>query len=196
MELINNKFKNFRIILASASPRRQSLLKESGLIFEMVENTIDNNEDFPENMNICEVASYLAHKKSGSILITDKNQIIITADTVVGIGQNILGKPKDFKEAENMLKTLSGKTHFVNTGVCIRSEKKTKVFDVVTNVSFRELNNEEIHYYIEKFKPYDKAGAYGIQEWIGIIGIEKIEGCYYNVVGLPVERLYHELLEF
>ncbi len=196
MELINEKFRNYRIILASSSPRRQSLLKNSGLNFEIFSEVPNNDEEYPENMNIYDIAGYLANKKSSQIREINENQIFITADTIVGIEKKNLGKPHDFCEAKKMLRLLSGKTHFVITGVCIRSAKKQIVFDVITYVSFRDLQDEEIYYYIDKFKPYDKAGAYGIQEWIGLIGIEKIQGCYYNVVGLPVQELYRTLMEF
>jgi len=153
-------------------------------------------ETFPKNIFREEIAVYLARKKSEAYLNLSDNEILITADTIVWIDDKVLGKPENYAEAFQMLKLLSGKKHYVLTGVCLKSINKTAVFHAETMVKFAELSDEEIRFYIENYKPYDKAGAYGIQEWIGKVGIEYIEGSYYNVVGLPVQRLYRELLRF
>ncbi len=187
---------NQQIILASKSPRRQYLLKELGLDFKVIIKEID--ETYPEYLTPEQVAVYLCEQKAKAFQddeLTD-NTIIITADTIVCLENKILGKPVDYDDAVNILQQISGKEHEVITGVCLRAKNKTTSFYAKTKVHFKQLSLEEIHYYIEKYKPYDKAGAYGIQEWIGYIGIDKIEGSFYNVMGLPVQRLYEELLRF
>lgn len=188
-------FKKHNLILASKSPRRQYLMKELGLDFEV--NTKDVDESFPENLKAQEIPLYLCQKKADAFdeELTD-NTIVITADTIVWIDNQVLNKPENFNDAVRMLKILSGKKHEVYTGVCLRSKHKTKTFYALTNVYFKELAQEEIEYYINNFNPYDKAGAYGAQEWIGYIAVEKIEGSYFNVMGLPVRELYEELLKF
>lgn len=188
-----NNLKNYDIILASGSPRRKELLAGLGLKFNVkVLNGID--ESYPPTIPATEVAQFISKKKSAAYaqLITPEN-LIITADTVVVCDNNVLGKPKNKKEAKSMLNALSGKTHQVITGVTILSVNKSVSFSVNTDVRFAKLSESEISYYIEKYHPFDKAGAYGIQEWIGFIGVEFISGSYYNVMGLPVQRLYTEL---
>ena len=143
-----------------------------------------------------DVSEYLACQKSDAYKDLHDNDLLITADTTVVVDGKILGKPKDYSDAFQMLKLLSGKTHCVITGVCLRSVEKTVSFSVKTEVTFSNLDDEEIRFYIENYKPYDKAGAYGIQEWIGKVAVESINGSFYNVVGLPVQRLYRELKKF
>lgn len=187
--------KKHNLILASKSSRRQYLMKELGLDFEV--HTKDVDESFPENLKAQEIPLYLCQKKADAFdeELTD-NTIVITADTIVWIDNQVLNKPENFDDAVRMLKLLSGKKHEVYTGVCLRSKHKTKTFYALTSVYFKELSQEEIEYYIYNFNPYDKAGAYGAQEWIGYIAVEKIEGSYFNVMGLPVRELYEELLKF
>jgi septum formation protein len=190
-----DNFKNYRIILASRSPRRQQLLQESGLKFEVIARDFD--ETFPEGLTGAEIAKHIAHIKAISFRdeIAD-NVIVITADTIVWCNKKVLGKPLDKEDAFRILSEISGNVHEVITGVSIISTVKEVTFAVSTKVTFETLTAEEIYYYIDNFKPYDKAGAYGIQEWIGLIACSKIEGSYFNVVGLPVERLFKELQDF
>ena len=184
---------NKKIILASKSPRRQKLFKGLGISFEIKTKEID--EDFPNTIDASNVAAYLAQKKAEAFeLSTD--EVLITSDTTVLLSNRILNKPQNNKEAIEMLQSLSSKTHQVSTGVCIKSTAKEVIFSDLTSVTFKSLSIDEVEYYVKHFNPFDKAGSYGIQEWIGFIGIEKIEGCYYNVMGLPLSKLYHELLEF
>ncbi|MDD3860487.1 MAG: Maf family nucleotide pyrophosphatase [Bacteroidales bacterium] len=192
-----NKAKSlkFKILLASASPRRQELLSQMGFDLQIVRLST-TEETYPQNLFREEIAVYLAEKKAGTYNNLQENEILITADTIVWMDGKVLGKPENYSDAFQMLKFLSGKKHYVLTGVCLKSLIKTVVFHAETMVKFAELSDEEIRFYIENYKPYDKAGAYGIQEWIGKVGIEYIEGSYYNVVGLPVQRLYRELLRF
>ena len=194
--MIFQKFSGKKIILASQSPRRHNLLKGIGLEFDILSSG-ETDESFPQDMNTDDVPVYLAKKKAKTFekFIDDKT-ILITADTIVSLNGKILNKPTNRGDAENMLNLLSGNAHIVITGVCIKSLKKEVCFSAHTTVFFNDLNKEEIAYYLEKYKPYDKAGAYGIQEWIGYIGIKKIEGSYFNVMGLPVQRLYEELCQF
>lgn len=185
----------YKILLASASPRRQELLSNMGFDLRIVKLP-DGDENYPNNLYREDIAVYLAKKKATSYNILQENEILITADTIVWMDSKVLGKPENYSDAFQMLKFLSGKKHYVITGVCLKSINKTVVFNAETMVKFADLTDEEIRFYIENFKPYDKAGAYGIQEWIGKVGIEFIEGSYYNVVGLPVQRLYRELVRF
>lgn len=190
------KLNSYRIILASKSPRRHDLLKDLGLHFEVdVEDGI--SEDYPGELRGGEIADYLAQSKSLAYKrsLTDRD-ILITADTIVWHRDHVLGKPADKNEAYNILRELSGDTHVVYTGVCIRSARMQSTFVSETSVKFSHLTDEEINYYIRHFKPFDKAGAYGIQEWIGSVAVESINGSYFNVIGLPVQRLYHELIKF
>ncbi len=187
--------KKIQLILASKSPRRQYLINELGLNFEVRIKDVDEN--FPANLKAQEIPLYLCEKKAKAFdeELTD-NTIVITADTIVWIENQVLNKPENYDDAVRMLKLLSGKMHEVFTGVCLRSKIKTKIFYASTKVYFKELSDQEIEYYITNYSPYDKAGAYGAQEWIGYIAVEKIEGSYFNVMGLPVRELYEELLKF
>ena len=188
-------FEDKDIWLISHSPRRIQLLTELGLKFRTGEAHV--NEVYPDTLKCEEIAVYLsqlkAHHASCAI---DANTVIITADTIVWAGNKALGKPADADEARQMLKLLSGKTHQVVTGVTLRSSMGEHSFYEKTDVTFRQLSDADIDYYINTYKPFDKAGAYGIQEWIGMIGVERISGCFYNVMGLPVSRLYKELTAF
>ena len=186
---------NFKIILASRSPRRQQLLRELGLKFDVVIK--EYPETYPEDLSGEEIAIYVAHEKASSFKneISD-NEIVIAADTIVWCNNKVLGKPLDFEDAKRILNEISGNTHEVITGVSLFSLSKEITFTDSTKVTFETLSEEEIHYYIDKFKPYDKAGAYGIQEWIGLIACSHIDGSYFNVVGLPVQKLYKELQDF
>lgn len=194
MEL--DKLNNFRIILASASPRRQELLKGLGLTFEVKVTDVD--EKFPPSLRHSEIAVYLSQLKANAFKEVDlcSNCLLITADTIVWQNNRILPKPRDREDAISILNQLSGDVHDVITGVTLKSKEKCTSFFSDTRVFFKELSQAEINHYVDVYKPYDKAGAYGIQEWIGFIGIEKIEGSYYNVMGLPVQQLYSELLRF
>ena len=184
---------NKKIILASKSPRRQELLRGLGIPFEIRTKEID--EDFPNTIDASDVASFLAQKKAEAFELSI-DEILIASDTAVLLTNRILNKPQNTENAIEMLKSLSGKTHKVCTGVCIKSIEKEVLFSDFTSVTYKPLSTDEIEFYIKQFKPFDKAGSYGIQEWIGFIGIEKIEGCYYNVMGLPLSKLYQELLDF
>jgi septum formation protein len=181
------------LLLASNSPRRKELLAGMGLTFEVSVKEI--HEDFPGHLKRAEVAEYLASHKADAYKDDLRGEAIITADTIVCLGDRILNKPANYQEALEMLQALSGTAHEVITGVCVLTKEQKAVFHDVTKVYFKKLTEGEIHYYIVNYKPYDKAGAYGIQEWIGMIGIERIEGSYFNVVGLPVQKLYMHLLE-
>jgi len=194
--MINRRLNGRHIILASQSPRRQYLLKELGLDFEIRETNI--REVYPGGLQPHEIAVYLADLKAISFDVTriDDKAIIITADTIVSVGNEILGKPSGYGEAVTMLQKLSGRKHDVITAVCLYSKNKKHIFHVLSSVYFKELSLDEIEYYIDNFQPFDKAGGYGIQEWIGYIGINKIEGSFFNVMGLPVKELYEELLKF
>ena len=193
--MIADQFKDFRLILASRSPRRQQLLRELGINFDVVIKEYE--EIFPEGLTGEEIARYVAYEKAASFKneISD-NEIVIAADTIVWCNNKVLGKPQDRDDAIRILKEISGNTHEVITGVSLRSDTKELTFSESTKVTFEVLTKEEIIYYIDQFKPYDKAGAYGIQEWIGIIACSHIDGSYFNVVGLPVQRLYKELQKF
>jgi septum formation protein len=189
------KLNQFRFILASKSPRRQFLLQELGIPFELVTKEVD--ESFPDHLQKDEIPLFLARKKADAFeRELDEKTIVITADTIVWINDHVLNKPGDAEEARVMLRELSGNRHEVYTAVCLKSAKKEIAFSVRTIVYFRELTEGEIEYYISTYKPFDKAGAYGAQEFIGYIGVEKIEGSYFNVMGLPVKELYEELVKF
>jgi septum formation protein len=190
--MLFDDLKAWNIILASSSPRRKELLENLGLNFKQVNYTF--NESFPENLDSEAAALFLAEQKADCVQDKIKNnEIVITADTIVSYGDNILGKPSGRDEAIDMLFKLSGKKHNVSTGVCISTATKRKCFTSSTEVVFADLDRDEIEYYTDNYKPYDKAGAYGIQEWIGYIGVKEITGSYFNVMGLPVQRLYKEL---
>ena len=185
----------YKILLASASPRRRELIAELGFDFSIVKAP-ESDEIIPNDLKREQIAIHLAKEKSELYTELHDNEILVTADTIVWIDDIVLGKPVDADDAIQMLKLLSGKEHFVFTGVCLRSVFKTISFHAETMVKFANLSDDEISYYVENFKPFDKAGAYGIQEWIGMIAVERIEGSYYNVVGLPVQMLYRELKKF
>jgi len=183
----------YKLILASNSPRRKELLAGLGVPFE-VRVLQDIDEHYPESLPVNEVARYIAKEKADAYRrIVAADELIITADTVVIVGDEILGKPMDEADAVRMLRLLSGRTHQVTTGVCLLTAEKERCFDVTTDVTFKTLTDEEIHYYVNRYRPFDKAGAYGIQEWIGYIGVTGLNGSYYNVMGLPVQRIYQEL---
>ena len=188
--MMNDKY---RVVLASNSPRRKELLAGLGMPFEVrVLDGID--ESYPDTMPVSEVALHIAGLKADAYRTTmASDELIITADTVVIVGDEILGKPHSEADAIRMLKLLSGRTQQVTTGVCLIAEGWEKRFSVTTDVTFKSLSDEEIHYYIDNYKPFDKAGAYGIQEWIGYIGVTALKGSYYNVMGLPVQRIYEAL---
>lgn len=195
MEALSN-LKDYKILLASASPRRKELLAQLHLAFE-VAHLIEIEESYPSTLLADEIAPYLSKLKADAYKKTIKdNELIITADTVVINAGCVMGKPSSVSEARNMLKLLSENTHNVITGVTITTINKQVTFAVDTQVEFAQLKDEEIDWYIEKFSPMDKAGAYGIQEWIGCIGVKNINGSFYNVMGLPLHRLYDELRRF
>jgi septum formation protein len=184
-----------RIILASKSPRRQYLLKELGLDFEI--RTKETEESFPETLKAEEIPLFLCRKKADAFRDELKpGELVITADTVVWIGDQVLNKPEDHGDAVRMLRLLSGKMHQVFTGVCLCSSEKTVALYAETKVYFNALSDHEIEHYIHTCKPFDKAGAYGAQDWIGLVGVSRIEGTYFNVMGLPMYELYQELLKF
>lgn len=194
--MLENILKNYHIILASASPRRKQLLEQMGFSFSI--HPKDIVEDFPIGMEPIAVAEFLSLKKAEAFLESEieANTLIITADTIVAVDGKILGKPVDKQHAAEILASLSGKTHLVVTGVTLRKKGRSTTFSATTKVTFKELKAEEIDFYLENYKPYDKAGAYGIQEWIGHVAISKIEGSFYNVMGLPTYKLHNELQTF
>lgn len=183
------------ILLGSKSPRRSQLMKEAGFTIEV--KTLDVDEQYPEDTPIPEIAAFIAKKKADEYLsLLDHKQIGLTADTVVALEDQILEKPIDFDEAFEMLSQLSNMSHTVYTGVCIFNSKKTDVFTGASEVYFKPFSNREIEYYLLNYAPFDKAGSYGIQEWIGLTKIEKIVGSYSNIMGLPMELVYDHLYSF
>ena len=188
-----NNLKKYNVILASNSPRRRELLGGLGIEYQV--KTIPGiDESYPESLKGEEIPIHISQKKAEAYLQQmQDNDLIITADTIVYQDGMVLGKPADEAEAIKMLQLLSGHTHQVITGVSVVTKPKVKSFAVTTQVTFASLTDEEIHYYVQHYRPYDKAGSYGIQEWIGFIGVTGIEGSYFNVMGLPVQRLYTEL---
>lgn len=186
----------YKIILGSNSPRRKELL--SGLDIKFNVKVIPGlEENYPETLDPQEIPVFLSKQKAEAYLSSlDDTMLLITADTIVWNGNAVIGKPKNRAEAIQMLRSLSGHEHHVVTGVCLTTMKKQMTFSVISSVRFASLNDEEIIYYVDKYKPFDKAGAYGIQEWIGYVGVESISGSFYNVMGLPVQRLYQELKIF
>jgi septum formation protein len=191
--MLKDRLKEYKIILASGSPRRQQFFKDLDLDFEIRIKEIEEN--YPDNLKEVQITNYLAELKSSAFdgEIAD-NEIIITSDTLVWLNDKALGKPKDYNDAFEILKSISSATHQVFTSVCFATKNSKKTIFDETKVTFKKLNDSEIHYYLENYKPFDKAGAYGIQEWIGLIGITKIEGSYSNVVGLPTKKVYDFLL--
>jgi septum formation protein len=190
--MLKQKLKDYHVILASGSPRRQQFFKDLDIDFTIQLKEIE--EIYPEELKGAEITDYLADLKSKAFTNLQERDLLITSDTIVWLEEKALGKPKDAKEAFKMLSALSGKKHEVITSVSIKSISFQKMIHAITTVSFKQLSTDEIQYYINKYKPFDKAGGYGIQEWIGFIGIDKIEGSYFNVVGLPVHKLYKELM--
>ena len=190
-----DRLNSYDIVLASKSPRRQHLLAELGLQFRVIDH-IDMEEVYPASLRAEEIPLYLAKAKAACCeRFIDPNTILITADTIVWLENEVIEKPFDHEGAINMLVKLSGRMHEVFTGVCIKTVAGESSFFAVSRVFFRQLSEDEIRYYVEKFNPLDKAGAYGVQEWIGYVGVERIEGSYFNVMGLPVQQLYSELLK-
>ncbi|MDX5586610.1 MAG: Maf family nucleotide pyrophosphatase [Aureibaculum sp.] len=193
--MLNEKLKKYNLILASSSPRRQQLLRDLGLHFTI--RSIDVEEVYPKYLHGNEISGYLAELKANAFEDELNDQdILITADTIVRFSGKILGKPKNETDAKKMLKELSGKQHEVITSLCIKTSKTTKIINDTTIVYFEKLSDEEIDYYINKYKPFDKAGSYGIQEWIGYIGVKKIEGNYSTVMGFPVHKFYKEMMKY
>ncbi|WP_075340932.1 Maf family nucleotide pyrophosphatase [Tenacibaculum agarivorans] len=191
--MLREKLSHFNVILASGSPRRQQFFKDLDLDFEIRLKEVE--EIFPDHLKAEEITDFLADLKSKPFdQELKKNDLLITSDTIVWLNNTALGKPKNYDQAFNMLKSLSNTTHDVITSVSIKSKDFQHIINDITKVYFKEISSEEIDYYIKTYQPFDKAGAYGIQEWIGKIGIDKIEGSYFNVMGLPVHKLYKELL--
>lgn len=183
----------YHIILASNSPRRRELLGGLGINYE-VKVLPDIEENYPAELPVAQIAEYIAREKADAYRqLMAANDLIITADTIVVVGEEVMGKPVDAAHAQRMLHKLSGRAHQVITGVCLTTIDKQRVFSVTTDVTFKSLSDEEIDYYIRTYRPFDKAGAYGIQEWIGYVGVTGLNGSYFNVMGLPVQRIYNEL---
>jgi septum formation protein len=191
--MLREKLKNHTIILASSSPRRQQFFRELDLDFVIQIKEVE--EIYPKELEGTEITDFLADLKSKPFTNLSKNDLLITSDTIVWLNDKALGKPKNEDEAFAMLKELSGKKHEVITSISIKSVAFQKIINDITTVYFKEITDEEINYYIKNHKPFDKAGAYGIQEWFGFIAIHKMEGSYFNVVGLPIHKLYKELMD-
>jgi len=191
--MLREKLKNHTIILASSSPRRQQFFRELDLDFVIQIKEVE--EIYPKELERTEITDFLADLKSKPFTNLSKNDLLITSDTIVWLHDKALGKPKNEDEAFTMLKELSGKKHEVITSISIKSVAFQKIINDITTVYFKEITDEEINYYIKNHKPFDKAGAYGIQEWLGFIAIHKMEGSYFNVVGLPIHKLYKELMD-
>lgn len=191
--MLASKLSKYTVILASKSPRRQQLIKDLNIPF--IIKTKEVEEVYPKHLKGREIADFLADLKAepfkDELTQTD---LLITSDTIVWHNNKALGKPKDYNDAFKMLKNLSDNTHQVITSICISNKNFKKIFNDTTNVTFKKLSDDEVHYYIENFQPFDKAGAYGIQEWIGKVAITKIEGSYFNVMGFPIHKLYKELI--
>ncbi|AMA48443.1 MULTISPECIES: Maf-like protein [Flavobacterium] len=193
--MLHTKFKNHQIILASGSPRRQQFFKDLDIHFTIKLKEIE--EKYPETLSFLEITDYLAKLKASAFNEElQSNELLITSDTLVWHNNKALGKPIDYNDAFNMLKSLSNDTHEVITSVCFKTTEREDLINEITKVTFGLLTDETIHYYLKNYKPFDKAGSYGIQDWIGLIGISKIEGSYTNVVGLPTEKVYQYLLNF
>ncbi len=187
------KSEKYHIILASNSPRRRELLGGLGLPFD-VKVLPDIDEQYPEDLPVNQIAEYIAREKADAYRkVMADNDLVITADTVVIVDDEVMGKPVDADDARRMLRKLSGRSHQVTTGVCLTTKEQQRHFSVTTDVTFKQLTDDEINHYVTVYKPFDKAGAYGIQEWIGYIGVTGLNGSYFNVMGLPVQRIYEEL---
>lgn len=189
--MIFENLKDKKVLLASKSPRRQELLKDMGISFEIVE--VECDETYPKDLKGAQITAFISEIKAKAYLGLKPKEILITADTLVALEDEVLGKPKNKKHAFEMIKSLSQNTHQVYTSVSIKSVEKLVTFSDTTEVTFDAIDNDEINYYIENYKPMDKAGAYGIQDWLGFAKVSKINGCYYNVMGLPLNKLYHTL---
>lgn len=193
---LNQLQEKYDIVLASRSERRKQLLGQLGIKFTIAD-TIDVDESFPQDLEHASIVQHIAHNKAKAYKKTlNERQLLITCDTIVVFQGQILGKPKNKQEAEEYLRMLSGSMHSVYTGTCLMTTDQTKIFHAQTNVWFERLTHDEINFYIDTYKPFDKAGGYGIQEWIGMIGIWRIEGSYFNVVGMPIQLIYRELQDF
>ena len=193
--MLRKKLKGYKVVLASGSPRRQQYMKDLDFDFEI--RLKDVEEIYPDHLKGAQITDFLAELKASAFADSLSNdEILITSDTIVWHHGKALGKPKDYDDAFAMIKSLSGDVHEVITSVCITNELRSETFHEITKVTFNKLSDEEIKYYLDNYKPYDKAGAYGIQEWIGLVAIAKIEGSYANVVGLPVDRVYRHLCNF
>jgi len=191
--MLKESLKNYKLILASGSPRRQQFFKDLDLDFEIRLKEIE--EIYPDHLKAHEITDYLALLKANAFEgELNENEILVTSDTIVWHKNKALGKPKDYDDAFQILKTLSNETHEVITSVCFKTTKSSMVFHEITKVTFSTLSDESIHYYLKNYQPFDKAGAYGIQEWIGFIGVSKIEGSYANVMGMPTDKVFHYLL--
>lgn len=191
--MLRTKLKHKNIILASGSPRRQQYFKELDLDFTIQLKEVE--EVYPNHLKAEEITNYLAELKAAAFEHLNENDILITSDTIVWHEGKALGKPKDYQDAFKMLQSMSDKTHEVITSVCFKTNAKTETIFEVTKVTFKEISDEAITYYLDNYKPFDKAGSYGIQEWIGLVAISKIEGSYANVVGMPVDKVYDKLIE-
>ena len=190
-----DNLEKYKVILASGSPRRRELMAGLGVNYE-VRILPDVDESYPHTLQGEEIPLYIAKEKADAYIpMMQPDELIITADTIVWLDGKVLGKPRDREDALQMLRTMSGRTHEVFTGVCITTTDWQRSFTAQTEVRFATLSEDEIIYYVDNFKPMDKAGAYGVQEWIGYIGVENISGSYYNIMGLPVQKLYRELLK-
>ena len=190
------KITNYKVLLASNSPRREELLRGIDIDFE-VKVLPDIDESYPDNIPSEEIAEFVAIKKAKPYAASlHEDELLLTADTIVLLEDMVLGKPANKQEAKQMLRQLSGKTHRVITGVCFTSTKKQTSFSATSDVEFGKLTDQEIEYYVERYSPMDKAGAYGVQEWIGYVAVKHINGSYYNVMGLPIQRVYRELIKF
>ena len=192
--MLREKLQHKNIILASGSPRRQQFFKELDIDFSIQLKEVA--EIYPSELKAEAITNFLAELKANTFTELNANDILITSDTIVWHEEKALGKPTSYDDAFNMIQSLSGKTHEVITSVCFKTTTKIDTFFEVTKVTFKPLSDEAIHYYLENYKPFDKAGSYGIQEWIGLIGISKIEGSYANVVGMPIDKVYDKLLEY
>lgn len=192
--MLIEKFKTKKILLGSQSPRRQELLKALGVDFKVVK--ISSDENYPENLRNEKITEFISLSKANAYSNLKGNEILITADTLVVLNDEVLGKPIDENEAFQMIRKLAGNTHQVFTSVCVRTIEKTLTFSDKTDVIFDEFTDEEINYYIQNFYPFDKAGAYGIQDWLGYAKVKGIQGCYYNVMGFPLSKFYRKMQSF
>ena len=192
--LLQEKLADKKIILASQSPRRQELLHGLGIDFSIVK--IDADESYPAELSGEKITEFISASKANAYQNLKENEILITADTLVWLDGEVLGKPKNYEDAFSMIRKMAGKTHEVFTSISLKSTEKLVTFSDCTAVQFAEISDEEIRYYLDNFQPYDKAGSYGIQDWIGYTKIIGIKGCYYNVMGLPLPKLYTELIDF